>query len=54
MDATFGNSRTEQGYSELNKPENGRIWATDAAIRFPKGDFVLVSDVADDATLEEI
>ena len=54
MDANFGNSRDEQGYSELNKPENGIIRVTDAAVRFPKGYFVLLPDVADYATLEEI
>ena len=54
MDAIFGNSRDEQGVSEMNKPENGIIWATEAEQRFSKGYFVVVPDVPNDASSEEI
>lgn len=30
MEAFFGHSRDDQGVSEMNKPENGMIWATNS------------------------
>ena len=52
MEAIFG--RSDSGHSELFKAENGILWSTRAEERFEKGLFVIVPDVPDQPTEEQL
>ncbi|KAL8721191.1 MAG: hypothetical protein Q9225_002077 [Loekoesia sp. 1 TL-2023] len=54
MDAIFGSARDENGVSELFKAENGMLWSKEVEDRFEAGHFVIVPDVADDPTPQQI
>ena len=52
MEAIFG--RPDSGHSELFKAENGILWSTRAEERFEQGLFVIVPDVPDQPTKEQL
>ena len=52
MEAIFG--RPDSGHSELFKAENGILWSTRAEERFEKGLFVIVPDVPNQPTKEQL
>ena len=52
MDAIFG--RPDSGHSELFKAENGILWSTGAEQRFEGGHFVIVPDIPNQPTKQQI
>lgn len=52
MEAIFG--RPEGGDSELFRAENGILWSDEAEDRFEAGHFVIVPDIADQPTRQDI
>ena len=54
MEAIFGETKDENGNSDLWKPACGMLWSTDAEHRFTKGSFTIVPNVADNPTVAEI
>ena len=52
MQAIFG--RSDSGYSELFKAENGILWSQEAEQRFEAGLFVVVPDVPDQPTEQQL
>ena len=52
MEAIFG--RLEGGQSELFRAENGILWSTEAEARFEGGHFVIVPDIVDQPTQQEV
>lgn len=54
MDAIFGVARDESGKSELFKAENGILWSGEVEERFEAGHFVIVPDVVDNPTPDQV
>jgi hypothetical protein len=54
MDAIFGYIRDKDGMSELFKAENGILWSSETETRFSAGHFVIIPNVADDPTSQEL
>ena len=52
MEAIFG--RPKDGQSELFRAENGITWSTEAEDRFERGHFVIVPDIVDKPTQQEV
>ena len=52
MEAIFG--RSDSGQSELFKAENGILWSSEAERRFEAGYLVIVPDIRDQSTKEQV
>ena len=52
MEAIFG--RSDSGHSELFKAENGILWSREAEERFAAGHFVIVPDIPDRPTEQQL
>ena len=52
MQAIFG--RSDSGHSELFKAENGILWSKEAERRFEAGHFVIVPDIPDQPTEQQL
>lgn len=52
MEAIFG--RSDSGQSEFFKAENGILWPNEAEERFEAGHFVIVPDIADEPTQQQV